>query len=115
MDGSLQQYLDLLQRFAQGLMDVEEFTAGYWSIRFRRRMDRGELEGAISKIMQPFERDILGYTPDLEPEVRATEDRELRRRAAQVRRTLMGNPARVKRSMPGGRNGRRPETGLARA
>lgn len=93
MTGSLQQYLDLLDRFASGDMDVEDFSAGYWSTRFRWRLDHGDADGAIPVEAVPFEHDLLAYTPDLEPEVRLVEDRELRRRAARIRRAVMTRTA----------------------
>lgn len=90
MSAALQTYLDLLQRFADGRMDVEEFSARYWSIRFRSHLDKIELDSGAGHEMQPFERDLLTYMPDLEPDVRLVEDRELRRRAASTRLALMG-------------------------
>lgn len=90
MSGALQHYLDLLQQFADGSLDVEEFSASYWSLRFRWRLDRVDVDGAAKREMQPFETVLLTYTPDLEPDVRLVEDRELRRRAARTRQALLG-------------------------
>jgi hypothetical protein len=84
--------LNLLKRFADADLDVEEFRACYWPLRLRWHLDRGELEGALATTLLPFDRTLLTYTPDLEPEVRHTEDRELRRRAAAIRRVLIGQP-----------------------